>query len=328
MAPSTLSLIRNMFLDARQRTVAISVWITSFSIGGAIGPLIGGALLQSFWWGSVFLISVPVMVLVLIVGPRLLPEYRDPAPGRLDLTSAAMSLAAILSVIFGLKQIAQDGISLQPVATIVAGVALGLAFVRRQLHLEVPLVDLRLFREPGFSASLAAYGLSILVMFGGFLFLPQYLQLVLGLAPFAAGLWTLPWACAFIVGSSVTPPLVRRFHPAQVMTVGLLVSAAGIRDVHDGGARNRFPVVRGGIDALLAGHGAGVHADDGPHHRHGAARARGRGIGDLRDQRRTGWRAGHRAVRQHRRGDLPDGDGVADPGRRSRPARRRLRDRR
>src|SRR5688572_30827969 len=123
VAPSTLSLIRNMFLDPRQRTVAISVWITSFSIGGAIGPLIGGILLQSFWWGSVFLISVPVMVLLLIVGPRLLPEYRDPSPGKPDPVSAGMSLAAVLLVIFGLKQIAQDGISPWPVATIVAGVA-------------------------------------------------------------------------------------------------------------------------------------------------------------------------------------------------------------
>jgi len=227
VAPSTLSLIRNMFLDGHQRTVAISVWITSYSIGGAIGPLIGGALLQSFWWGSVFLINVPVMVMLLIVGPRLLPEYRDPSAGRLDLFSAAMSLSAVLSVIFGLKQIAQDGLSLVPILIIGAGIALGVAFARRQLRLDVPLVDLRLFAEPGFSASLATYGLSILILFGGFLFLPQYLQLVLGLSPFVAGLWTLPWALAFIVGASVTPGLVRRVHPAYLMAGGLIMSAIG-----------------------------------------------------------------------------------------------------
>ena len=227
IAPSTLSLIRNMFLDAGQRTVAISVWITSFSIGGAIGPLIGGALLQWFWWGSVFLISVPVMALLLIVGPRLLPEFRDPTPGRLDLASAAMSLAAVLLVIFGLKQIAQDGLSITPVGTILAGICTGILFARRQLHLESPLIDLRLFREPGFSASLATYGLSILVLFGGFLFLPQYLQLVLGLTPMASGLWTLPWALAFIVGASVTPPLARRMNPAFLMAGGLVMSAVG-----------------------------------------------------------------------------------------------------
>ena len=227
VAPSTLSLIRNMFHDPQQRTVAVSVWITSFSLGGAIGPLIGGLLLQAFWWGSVFLIAVPVMALLLIVAPRLLPEYRDPAAGRLDIVSAAMSLGAVLSVIFGLKQVAQGGVSALPVIVIVAGFALGIAFGRRQLSLDIPLVELRLFREPGFSASLAAYGLSILVLFGGFLFLPQYLQLVLGLSPFVAALWTLPWALAFVIGSMVTPPLVRRIPPARLMATGLVFSAIG-----------------------------------------------------------------------------------------------------
>lgn len=227
VAPSTLSLIRNMFLDAQQRTVAISVWITSFSIGGAIGPLIGGALLQSFWWGSVFLISVPVMLLLLVLAPRLVPEYRNPSAGRLDLVSAVMSLVAVLSVIFGLKQVAQDGVAIVPILIILAGAGIATAFARRQLSLEVPLVDLRLFREPGFSASLATYGLSILVLFGGFFFLPQYLQLVLGLSPLAGGLWTLPWAMAFIVGAGVTPGLVKRALPAYVMSGGLVLAAAG-----------------------------------------------------------------------------------------------------
>src|SRR5215207_6038181 len=124
IAPSTLSLVRTMFLDARQRTTAIAVWITSFSVGGAIGPLVGGVLLEFFWWGSVFLISLPVMLLILAVGPTLLPEYRDPNPGRLDLGSAALSLLAVLSVIFGFKRIAQDGFGWGPVLFIVIGILL------------------------------------------------------------------------------------------------------------------------------------------------------------------------------------------------------------
>ncbi|MDQ3951174.1 MAG: MFS transporter, partial [Gemmatimonadota bacterium] len=166
VAPSTLSLIRNMFLDPQQRTVAIGVWITSYSVGAAIGPLLGGVLLEYFWWGSVFLIAVPVMVLLLVVGPVLLPEYRDPEAGRPDLMSAAMSLAAVLVVIYGLKQLAQNGFRWLPTLSILAGLAVGVAFVRRQQKLADPLIDLRLFHVPGFSASLATYGLGIIVLFG------------------------------------------------------------------------------------------------------------------------------------------------------------------
>ena len=227
VAPSTLSLIRNMFLDAHERRVAVSIWITSYSIGGAIGPLIGGVLLEYFWWGSVFLISVPVMALVLVIGPVLLPEYKDPNAGRPDLASAALSLAAVLAMIFGLKEMAQNGVRAVAVLSILAGLALGVTFVRRQLTLADPLIDLRLFRVPAFSASLATYGLTILVMFGGFLFLPQYLQLVVGLSPFDAGLWTLPWALAFIIGAMVTPRLVRVVRPARLMAGGLALSSVG-----------------------------------------------------------------------------------------------------
>jgi DHA2 family multidrug resistance protein-like MFS transporter len=227
VAPSTLSLIRNMFLDPQQRTVAISVWVISYSVGAAIGPLIGGALLEFFWWGSVFLIAVPVMGLLLVVGPGLLPEYRDPEAGRPDVISAALSLAAVLAMIYGLKQIAQDGLGWVPVLSILAGLAVGIAFVRRQLTLADPLIDLRLFRLPGFSASLAIYGLGIIVLFGGFLFLPQYLQLVLGLSPLRAGLWSAPWAIAFVVGSMLTPPIVRRVRPAFAMAAGMALAAPG-----------------------------------------------------------------------------------------------------
>jgi DHA2 family multidrug resistance protein-like MFS transporter len=227
LAPSTLSLIRNMFLDPRQRTTAIGIWITSFSVGAAIGPLLGGLVLEFFWWGAVFLLAVPVMALLLVLGPRLLPEYRDPEAGRPDIPSAALSLAAVLAVIFGLKQIAQEGMAWLPILSILVGLALGVVFVRRQRTLADPFIDLRLFRIPAFSTSLATYGLGILIVFGGFLFLPQYLQLVLGLTPLEAGLWTLPWALAFIVGSNVTPVIVRRVHPAPLMAAGLVVAAVG-----------------------------------------------------------------------------------------------------
>jgi DHA2 family multidrug resistance protein-like MFS transporter len=227
LAPSTLSLIRNMFHDPHQRTFAIGVWVTSYSVGGAIGPLIGGILLQYFWWGSVFLIGVPVMLLLLALGPVLLPEFRDPKAGRLDLFSAAMSLAAVLSVIYGLKRVAEDGLAWLPALSIVAGLVLGVAFLRRQRTLTDPLIDIRLFRIPAFSASLATYLIGTFVAFGAYIFIAQYLQLVLGLSPLAAGLWTVPSMAAFIVASMLVPTIARRVRPAYLMGAGLVLAAIG-----------------------------------------------------------------------------------------------------
>jgi DHA2 family multidrug resistance protein-like MFS transporter len=227
LAPSTLSLIRNMFADPQERTFAIGVWITSFSGGAAIGPLVGGLLLERFSWGSVFLIAVPVMALLLAVGPRLLPEYRDPEAGRLDLISAAASLVAVLAVIYGLKQIAQDGVGWTAAAAIAGGLAVGVAFVRRQGRLADPLIDLRLFRVPAFSGALTANTLGFFVNFGIAVFIAQYLQLVLGLSPLEAGLWTVPWAAGFIVGSMLTPVIVKRISPASAIAGGLVLAAFG-----------------------------------------------------------------------------------------------------
>jgi DHA2 family multidrug resistance protein-like MFS transporter len=227
IAPSTLSLIFTMFLDPRQRSTAIGVWIAAYSAGGAIGPVLGGVLLEFFWWGSVFLIGVPVMVLLLILGPRTLPEYRDPNAGRIDLVSVALSLLAILGVVYGLKQLAQDGISPAPFAVIAAGVLLGFLFVRRQLRLESPIIDVRLFRIRAFSASLGTYFLGIFVVIGYFIFISQYLQLVIGLSPLQAALWSLPSAAGFIVGSIVAPRIIHRFRPSVIMGTGMAVAAIG-----------------------------------------------------------------------------------------------------
>ena len=227
LAPSTLALIRNMFADPQERTFAIGVWITSFSGGAAIGPLVGGLLLEQFWWGSVFLLAVPVMALLLVVGPRLLPEFRDPEAGRLDLVSAAASLVAVLAVIYGLKQLAQDGAGWMPALAIVGGLAVGTAFVRREGRLADPLIDLRLFRVPAFSGALAANTIGFFVNFGIAVFIAQYLQLVLGLSPLEAGLWTVPWAAGFIVGSMLTSAIVSRIPPPSAIVGGLVLAAAG-----------------------------------------------------------------------------------------------------
>jgi DHA2 family multidrug resistance protein-like MFS transporter len=227
LAPSTLSLIFNMFHDQQQRTFAIGVWVASYSAGAVLGPVFGGLLLEFFWWGSVFLLAVPVMALLLVLGPVLLPEFRNLDAGRLDLFSAALSLAAVLAIIYGLKQIAQDGFSSLPALSILAGLGIGAAFLRRQRTLADPMLDLELFRIRAFSTSLAAYALSIAVVFGAFVFLLQYLQLVVGLSPLRAGLWMVPSGCAFIVGGMLSSAIVRRVRPGFVMAGGLALSAVG-----------------------------------------------------------------------------------------------------
>ena len=227
LAPSTLSLIRNMFLDPGQRTFAIGVWVTSYSIGGAIGPLIGGVVLQYFHWGSVFLIGVPVMLLLLALGPVLLPEFRDPNAGRLDLISAAMSLAAVLLVIYGLKRIAEHGMGWIPITTTLGGVAVGAVFVQRQRRMADPFIDVRLFRSPAFSMALTTYTLGTFVAFGIYIYIAQYLQLVLELPPLQAGLWMLPSMLSFVLGSLIVPAMAQRIRPAYFMSGGLVVAAVG-----------------------------------------------------------------------------------------------------
>jgi DHA2 family multidrug resistance protein-like MFS transporter len=228
LAPSTLSLIRTMFRDPQQRTFAIGVWVTSYSVGGAIGPILGGIVLEYFWWGAVFLLGVPVMVLLLIVGPRLLPEFRDPDAEPVDIVSAVLSLAAVLLVIYGLKRIAEHGADLAAAISVLTGVLVGYVFVRRQPKLTHPLIDLELFRSAAFSTALATYMIGTFAVFGAYVFVAQYMQLVLGLSPLKAGLWSLPSFGAFVAGSMIVPSLARRIPPTTLIAAGLLIAAIGL----------------------------------------------------------------------------------------------------
>ena len=316
LAPSTLSLIRNMFHDAHQRTIAIGIWVTSFSTGAAIGPLVGGVLLESFHWGSVFLLAVPVMAVLLAVGPRLLPEYKDPSPGRLDLASAALSLIAVLAVIFGIKELAKDGLEPLGISALVAGLAIGAAFIDRQRRLAEPMIDLGLFRRRAFSLSLSANTLAFAVVFGLEVFVAQYFQLVLGYSPLEAGLWSLPGALAFVVGSQLTPPLAARIRP-PVADARRDRGRDRRRGDADPGERGDRPGARGRRDRRPLGRpGAALHPGRRHGRRLGAARARGRGVRDLGDELGARRRPRPRDPRHDRHRGLPQRRGGGPPRRR------------
>lgn len=228
LAPSTMSLLRNMFHDEEERQLAIGVWFAAIASGGVLGALVGGLVLRFFSWHSVFLIPVAPMILVLILGPSLLPEYRDTNVGRLDLLSVVLSLAAILPAIQGLKLIAADGVGILPLTLIAAGLAVGAGFMRRQGRLLYPLVDFSLFRQPRFTPAITAYSLSCFAMFGLYVMLTQYLQLVLALSPWEAGLAIAPWPLATVVGSLAAPTLASRFGIRSILVAGLITGAFGI----------------------------------------------------------------------------------------------------
>jgi DHA2 family multidrug resistance protein-like MFS transporter len=223
LVPSTLALIGNMFHDPRQRGLAIGIWASFFTVGAVVGPVLGGILLAAFWWGSVFLLGLPIMVLLLVFGRALLPEYRDRAAGRLDVVSAVMSVAAILLFIYGVKELAKAGWAPVPVAATLLGLVVGVLFVRRQRRLAHPLLDLGLFGDRDFSLGMT--GLFAYSLFTGavLLLMSQYFQSVAGLDSLQAGLALVPGMLVSSVSSTLSPILARRIRPALLIGIGLLV---------------------------------------------------------------------------------------------------------
>ncbi|TDC86197.1 MFS transporter [Micromonospora sp. KC606] len=244
LMPSTLSLVSNMFTDARQRALAIGAWATMFALGMAAGPVVGGVLAASFWWGAAFLIAVPISVFVLAAAPTLLPEFRTDA-GRLDLLSVGLSLAAMLSTIYAIKHVAAHGIDIQAWAAVLFGGGSAVAFVRHQLRLKEPLLDMRLFTNRAFSAALTVLLIG-LAGFGGMMFLiTQHLQLVEGLSPTAAGLWMGPPALAMLIGGIGAPLIATRIPPGGVMGSALALSLIGYAFLAFAGTDSKLSVVTG-----------------------------------------------------------------------------------
>lgn len=227
LMPSTLSLIRNIFIDASARRLAIALWASCFTAGSALGPIVGGALLQHFHWGSVFLIAVPILLPLLVLAPRLVPESRDPNPGPLSPFNVLLTLTTMLPIVWAIKSAAHDGFSVAAVAAAGVGVISGVVFVRRQKRSATPMLDVELFRSGPFTSSILANFLSIVGLIGFIFFISQHLQLVLGLSPLAAGLVTLPGALLSMTAGIAVVPLAKRYAPHALMIVGLILVAAG-----------------------------------------------------------------------------------------------------
>ncbi len=228
LMPSTLALLRSMFTDDAQRAKAIAIWTGVMTGGIALGPVLSGMLLEHFWWGSVFLINIPAMALLLILGPVLVPEFRPVRRGRFDLVSSALSLATVLPVIYGIKEWAAAGFSPWYPLLIVAGAALGLVFVARQRRRgDAAMLDLALLARPGFGGSVGANLMATFGVVGNAVFVTQFLQSVLGYPPLAAALWSVLPSVAIAGIAPLVPVLAARFGRARVMSAGFLVAAAG-----------------------------------------------------------------------------------------------------
>jgi DHA2 family multidrug resistance protein-like MFS transporter len=255
LMPATLALISNLFHDPRERSLAIGIWGATASGGAALGPVVGGLLLEHFWWGSVFLINLPVMAVLVLVGIRTLPESRNPNPGPWDLISVVLSLIGMVGLVYAVKEAAAHGFTWPATAVGVLGAAALCGFVRRQLTLPVPLLDVRLFSNRGFSGAVLADLLTVLGMSGLVFFLSQYLQLVQGRAPFEAGLAELPAAVGAVAAGLVAGTVARRFSVRAVVSgglaaVGLALAALTLLDRSTG-----YPFI--GTALLVLGIGAG-----------------------------------------------------------------------
>ncbi|GAB2657106.1 MFS transporter [Kribbella swartbergensis] len=246
LMPSTLSLIRQMFRDPEQRRTALGLWTASFAVGGLVGPLVGGLLLERFGWRSVFLVAVPVMLLLLAAGRALLPELRRSGRQPIDGLSAALSLGAVLAVVYGLKQAAESGPDTHSVLAVAVGLVLGGLFFHRQRRPD-PVLDPALFRRPLFTVPLAANTLAFFALYGTQLLTAQYMQLVLGLSPLQAGLLTIPGTVAFLLTSLIAPPITNRLTAPPALTISLLITATGLGIMTHAGTEGPWPVVTGSV---------------------------------------------------------------------------------
>ncbi|MEZ7007441.1 MFS transporter [Streptomyces sp. AD55] len=253
LTPTSLALIRNMFQDSKQRKSAIAAWSATLATGAALGPVVGGLLLNHFWWGSVFMINIPVMVLVLILAPILLPERRDSSRGKLDVLGAVLSMAGIMPFIYGLKELAVDGWARDSAIWAAAGAVLLVAFVQRQRTSPHPLIDVSLFRYGGFTGAILT---NLMVMFsfmGVSILTNQFLQMVLGMTPFRAALWSMAVMPAIGIAVGLVSALSRKIKPVHLVAGGMLTMAVGFGVLSRLTVESNVALLLTGVGLMAAG---------------------------------------------------------------------------
>ncbi|MFC8362720.1 MFS transporter [Streptomyces griseorubiginosus] len=226
--PATLSILRQVFPDRRERALAIGIWSAVAAVGAAVGPLLGGFLLEHFWWGSVFLVNIPLMLVSLPVGRLLLPESKGSADGPWDVVGALMAAAGLFALVLGVKRLGGGELDAFTAVPLIGGALLMILFVRRQRRRTHPLVDLRMFARPAFSTSVGCIVLAMLALVGLELIAAQYLQLVLDLSPLETGLRLLPLTVAAMAAGLAGARLLRRFGPRRMVSAGFCLTAVAV----------------------------------------------------------------------------------------------------
>ncbi|MCX4748178.1 MFS transporter [Kitasatospora sp. NBC_01287] len=253
LMPSTIALIRTLFTDPKQRRGAMAAWTGALTGGATLGPVVGGLLLDHFWWGSVFLVSVPVMALLLLLAPLLLPEYRAPRTGGFDLLGSGLALAAVLPTVYGVKTLAVDGLSALSAVALAVGLVMGALFVWRQRTAAYPLIDLDLFRNGTYSGAITVNTIAMFAMMGFTLFTSQYLQLVKGMSPLTAALWALLPSVGVGAAVGVSGALAGRVRPGHQMAGGFLVGAVGFALMTQVGPHSPLALILTAAGILAAG---------------------------------------------------------------------------
>ncbi|MET9878042.1 MFS transporter [Actinacidiphila glaucinigra] len=250
--PATLSILRQVFPDRRERAVAIGVWSAVAAVGAAVGPVLGGFLVEHFWWGSVFLINIPLMAVILPVARWLLPESRGELDGPWDVLGAVMAALGILGAILGVKRIGGGAAPYEPSALVplLVGLALLVLFVRRQRRREHPLIDIGMFVRPAFGTSVGCIVLALLALVGLELIAVQYLQLVLGLSPLQTGLRLLPLTLAAMGAGLLGSRMLGSFGPRAMVSSGFVLTACAVLVLTLMGQHDRPGVLTAGFVLL------------------------------------------------------------------------------